>query len=777
LEVNAQKGVVFVGEFGVGRPIPFAAIKGISHRFDTIADATGHCSLPYGTYQVSHPNYTKLQVVVSNKKDTTKASLYLRSLYETSKITPDALQRFMEQVLLNKQYHDPLTRGNFEYLTYTRYSISPDSVNKIAKFFNIGLRIVNLPLLALTTYDHHLLMAEITTRYNYRNFLNQRETITSSQVTGIDRDDVVAPIFLQNSTSPYEDRIVINGAGFMNPVSPSGLQGYRFRASDTITHKGDKWIAVKFYPARRGFNILIKGLMWINTRNAAIMAYYAETAERLDGRIGIAFLNHEQNDIVELKQKLMQDYIDFNLNPTHIYSLTTYKPAPYVPQKFDEVIFKYDSSKVGMASHQAELYHRFSYSRKDSMTLKYFKDQGDMLQVNKYVNLFERLYYAQLPIGSYLNLQLNKLFALSTFEGLRVGAGIITSDDFSRRLVLNSYIGYGVFDSRFKYGLGGTYNVLDNDRLKIKIERISDVKEPATQNFVFDKRMYSAESLRRLQLPDVDYFLKNQIGIESQLFRNFYLAAGLRFWNFNPNYSYTFKPDGKSPVSENIKVSERYLGLRWSYGEQFAKIDQLKVSIGTLYPEVWLQLSSGLFGRKELDALSFTKIDAKVNFKYYHPNGGISGLQLIGGIANGEIPYQNLYNIKGSYRTFSLVTFNSFETMRFQEFLADRFAASFATHQFPAWYFPKLPFHPRLTVVHNMGYGQLASAANHQNIKFKVFNKPYLETGVFFSDVLILEVGGGTLGIGAGIFARYGYYALPNMNDNLAKKVTLNFSF
>jgi hypothetical protein len=332
-------------------------------------------------------------------------------------------------------------------------------------------------------------MAEVTTRYSYQDYLNQRESITSSHVTGIDRGDVVAPIFLQNSTSPYEGRIVINGSEFINPISEIGFKNYKFKSYDTLNRKDGKWVLVKFYPKYKKFSNLIKGLFWVNIDNFALMALYAEQAERIDGRISIAFLNKVENGKVELKQKVAKDFIQFTRNLTLMNSISVYKTIPFEPKEYDAVIFKYDTSFL--VHNKRLIFNAASLlplHKKDSMTIKYFNAQGDVLKVNNYVNLVERLYYSQLPLGHNFNLQLSRLFSFSAFEGLRVGIGIQTSDKFSDRLLLDCYVGYGLFDSKFKYGITGLYDFLSPERLRLKLEHIQDVKEPATQNFSFDKQ-------------------------------------------------------------------------------------------------------------------------------------------------------------------------------------------------------------------------------------------------------------------------------------------------
>jgi hypothetical protein len=50
----------------------------------------------------------------------------------------------------------------------------------------------------------------------------------------------------------------------------------------------------------------------------------------------------------------------------------------------------------------------------------------------------------------------------------------------------------------------------------------------------------------------------------------------------------------------------------------------------------------------------------------------------------------------------------------------------------------------------------------------------YFESGFVLHHLLVLQAAGLKTGLGAGVFMRYGPYALPNTRENLVLKVALS---
>jgi hypothetical protein len=88
-----------------------------------------------------------------------------------------------------------------------------------------------------------------------------------------------------------------------------------------------------------------------------------------------------------------------------------------------------------------------------------------------------------------------------------------------------------------------------------------------------------------------------------------------------------------------------------------------------------------------------------------------------------------------------------------------------------------LPYRPYFTLVHNMGWGSVRNPEKHLGIIIKDSPKGYLESGLFLNDIFVIPLSGLSLGIGAGMFVRYGHYALDGYLNNLAFKFSTSLGF
>ena len=81
-------------------------------------------------------------------------------------------------------------------------------------------------------------------------------------------------------------------------------------------------------------------------------------------------------------------------------------------------------------------------------------------------------------------------------------------------------------------------------------------------------------------------------------------------------------------------------------------------------------------------------------------------------------------------------------------------------------------FKPELTLVTNLGWGDMKRAENQPNKNFETMEKGYFESGFVVRGLLSLPL----VKVGLGAFYRYGPYSLPRVWDNFAWKWSATFS-
>jgi hypothetical protein len=71
----------------------------------------------------------------------------------------------------------------------------------------------------------------------------------------------------------------------------------------------------------------------------------------------------------------------------------------------------------------------------------------------------------------------------------------------------------------------------------------------------------------------------------------------------------------------------------------------------------------------------------------------------------------------------------------------------------------------------------LANPQLHEGIKVKGMPKGYFESGLFLNDLFSIPINSLNLGVGGGVFLRYGPYALDGYLNNIAIKFSATLGF
>ena len=175
---------------------------------------------------------------------------------------------------------------------------------------------------------------------------------------------------------------------------------------------------------------------------------------------------------------------------------------------------------------------------------------------------------------------------------------------------------------------------------------------------------------------------------------------------------------------------------------------------------------------------NYLKIEAAAEQSFYSKNFGLTKYRLEGGFINKPLPAGLLFTGDGSYDAdMPFVMKSTFQVMLPYEFLSDRYATLFLSHNFGTLLFKTPLLQPNISVHNNMGWGTLSHAESHLLTDYKTKEKIYFETGLQLDNIIKLNFANlGYLGIGAAAFYRYGAYAKPGFEDNIALKITLNFT-
>ncbi len=336
---------------------------------------------------------------------------------------------------------------------------------------------------------------------------------------------------------------------------------------------------------------------------------------------------------------------------------------------------------------------------------------------------------------------------------------------------MGGYFAYGFKDDAWKYGGNLKFNIYPKRDVSLDLRYQKDIEESAGYEFMEKAGFSSTESYRWYFIKDMTYNEQYAADFQFRPFRRFKMLLNVnRSYKINASAWYfqnrldTYLPEAEYHFFEtNIKIA-------YTPNEKLSYIDgELLNSYGSA-PAFYANISKGY--KNQWGDFDYWKVEAKVLLSALTKNFGRTDLVLTAGQVFGDLPYFELYNGHGSYYDFTIETANSFATMRMNEFLSDRFASLYFRHDFGSLLFKSKKFKPEIVLATNIGFGSLSKPELQRGIEFKTMEKGYYESGLIINNILKST---NIMGMGFGVFYRYGPYALPETKDNFAYKLTFTF--
>ena len=379
-----------------------------------------------------------------------------------------------------------------------------------------------------------------------------------------------------------------------------------------------------------------------------------------------------------------------------------------------------------------------------------------------------------LPIG-WFNLDIDHIINISSTRGVYLGLGGSTNDRLSRWFSIYGSFGYWTRIKTWDYG-GGLKLKLDRQRqmeLGFQYNRKSEPMGEFGGMLELDNgSVFSTDNYKYTFYENIrtrrDRF---DITFSTRFAQHF--KAYLNLSRSHKHYTEQFYLN-PSDVQTEGRFTVAELKLRFAYKEKFLSTPQGIRSLGTLYPIVWVSYQHAfpnvLGGEYEYDRFKF---EASKNF--YTPYLGVAKVLLQAGYATETCPVMETFNILGTYERFGMYSPGSFSTMRLDEFFCDRFVALYLSHNFSGmlWKTNSPVFKPELSIVTNIGWGDMRRAEAYPDKNFKTMEKGYFESGIVINGLLANPMAK----LGLGVFYRYGPYSLPNVWDNFAWKYSASIGF
>lgn len=677
----------------------------------------------------------------------------------------------IRKVIANKQKNNPENIPTFKYTSYNKvvYDMKTDGATKSDS--------LNKKMKGKLLKDSPLFMMESVSERKFIAPDISEEVVIGTKVSGFQNPSFASLATDLQPFSFYKDNIKLFDIQYLNPISKGSLKKYRFKIEDTLYQKKDTVYIISFQPQKNKNIEGLKGTLYINTNNYAVQNVIATPFEK--GKIDIkiqqqyTFLDNKYWFPEQLNYALVFTDLKMAVDGKSYISEVQLE----IPLRKKE--FALESVRIDkMAAKQDTFFwdkHRIEkLSNAEKVTYRVVDSIGKENHFDRILTTLEKMTQFKIGIGIF-DLDLAKTIVYNKYEGYRLGLGVYTNERLFENLIFGGFFGYGTRDYDWKYGGEAIYTLSKEDEFKIGAKYQDNLIEAG--NYGLNYSIQNMLNFRNFQAYLMDNVRQSSFNVEARSFR--YLKWKVTFTQSEttPKYLYEFHENGQ--VYTDYNDSNLRIDLRFAFKEKLVTSFNQRISLGTTYPILSISYSKGIKDVMNSD-FNYDKIEARLEQSFFTKNFGNTKYRLEAGFIDNPLPYGLLFTGEGSYdREYPYMIPNYFQTMRPYEFLSDRYVNLFLSHNFGGLLFKTGKFQPGITLHNNFGWGDLTDKNKNSNqiIEYKTKNKVFMETGLQLDNLLKVNyMNVGYLGLGAGVYYRYGEYELPESKDNLVYKLSVSFS-
>ncbi|UMB60020.1 DUF5686 and carboxypeptidase regulatory-like domain-containing protein [Lutibacter sp. A80] len=818
LSQNQIQGIVTDSK--TKKALPFASVT-TNTGFGVLTDTDGKFYIqtkdPFTTIKISYIGYTTLEIPLNNYSKFLKIKLN-SSVENLNEILIKAKENPALGIIRNTIKNKPINNiekalNTYQFNSYNKILVTanPDSINgKIDSVFFVK-KGEEKKFLHVDSSNYkfkkdiikqHLFISEKISEYKFQKGKKQKEVVLASRMAGLKQPIYELLAITFQDLSFYKEFYTLAGTKYTNPIANNALKKYNYKILDTINNANGKSIIIHFKQKEVKQTLGLEGVLYIDTKQFAITKAIVElkglvnvkatqnykylkqfniwfpsnmdiVLKKGENKENIAlfggavkFSESKKNDSIINTNTKNESDVTYFISKTSNSNIHINTPVS-VKKSATTIQFNDDAHKK--SAEFWNLYRTDTLTQRGENTYSYLDSIAKTEGVEKKINFARNILKGYFPT-KYINLNLGKILNLNNYEGVRLGFGGETNSNFSNVFKIESYIAYGTKDKDFKYSIGASTRLNKNNNTWIGGSFTNDLKEAAALDFIKENNSFSPINPRNL---NIDKFYNYKIvkafithDIQPNLEAKFQVSTG----NYLPVFEYQFNSLNKNLI--DYKLTLATLGFQYNPKNEYMNSPVGKLKIKNVFPQFTFQLTKSFENLLQSD-FNFTQISLRVLHKIHPIKKATTTILAEGGIVFGDTPISHLFNATPNY-TFKnpwikRITFagkNSFETMSYNEFISDKFAALHIKHQLTPFNISK-KFKPQLTLVSRVAIGKIDNPEYHSGLIFKGLNKAYLESG--------LEFNGLFKGFGLSSFYRYGVYKNVEWSDNLAIKLTYKF--
>ena len=790
LPVHAQVTIraVILDSFS-RQPLPFATIQ-TTDKKAVISDINGHFQMELTHHQAIHISYTGHQTRIifsTGIGDTILLQGRLKDMETVIVRSQESrIKRIVNTAIRNRELHNPEQYQHYACNIYYKMTLDMglmDDVNRDSLLkvqFGMMQHETQGGSSSYGSYvsnERHLLMTETFSR-RYFNKPRLQETVLASRFSGLDKTFFANIVTDVLPFHLYSDYIKLNSKDYLNPVARGWQQRYHFFIEDEILVGSDTVFVLSYEPVKGKIFNALSGTVYINSNGFAITHFTGSTG-----------LGPEEDRIVQFEQ--IYQLVEGKWFPAELnYDFLIKKvPAPHMKVSWnghsiiDAVGFDQQPARVFDKTYPVKLHdsvdlrteEEWRFFRKDSIsnkelnTYRYMDSLGKNTPMGAAIRTSGKLVQGLWPIGKF-DLDLTRIVAANRYEGLRLGLGLFTNDQLSKKISIGGWGGYGTRDHKWKYGASFTYYPVKAKENWIRLAFQSDYQLPG--RVTIHPELASALT-RGWLFQQVDRT------------RDWSLTSNFRagYWELRPSVAYqelkplhySFFHRGK--LISNFQVSKAGIGLRYAPLEKrYPFFDQYFSSGKNRLPIFYLNVNTGRVHAPGYQS-NFTSVLAAIDYERRSNRWGKDYFRLEAGFlqSSNALPKSFLFAGNGFRRNqVSFYTWGGFLTMRPFDFYMNRYASLLYKHDFDFHFWDQAFSKPFVTIAHHLLYGDLSAIHAEGNYGSVAPHRGYHETGILLNQLLRYDAKFADMNINAGYFY---HWTRKYDSNNGAWVLGFNFSF
>ena len=584
----------------------------------------------------------------------------------------------------------------------------------------------------------------------------ERQDIEAQKNNGLHKQgfifDRISNIF--NDIDIHQNNVVILRKNFVSPISRYGFETYDYVLNDSTVVNNKKLYSIYFFPRRDG-DLAFEGHFWVADKVFSI----AKIKMKIHKDINLNFVRNlsfekeytiKDNGIYLQKKNVYEgDFTLMDKNENN-KGLTIKRINYFSDYKFDKVlsnsfyaerIVKFKSKQFDKTKSYWDSISSGNIRRKETYEL--LKIVKSKKKIKRITNILNTISTGYIDIGSSFQFgRFWNVFDKNSVEGLKIKAGFRTFKSSEDRFRLSGFVGYGIKDERYKFGIRTKYLLSYRPRIIFEASYLNGI-EQLGGTLLRTNELDQSALFSRGENFFLSFVNKTSLKFDVEVKKNLYIGISGTHNNIR----------SASPTDFSIN----YLN---EIGEEKSRVTDISTDIYISYAPrkpiygfgVEQKTNKGLYssllinyrrGHKGLFNGSFSY--DKIQFRYRQPillgKIGILKTTINAGKTFGKVPIVLLSPIPAN-QTYWLVK-NTFSLINYYDFVTDTYISGNFEHYFNGLIFNKLPFIKKLKLrsllTFKTAYGTISEenkAINRSNIKYDApTDKLYYEYGVGLENI------------------------------------------